>query len=240
MNVAVDVQKTVAELILEQPSLIPIFERLGIDYCCGGKKSLREACENRGLDPETVAQTLGALATAGNGHAAAEEKDWSRAGLTELCDHIESTHHAYLKGELPRLTALVGKVSEVHGDRHPDLHRVREIYGGMSREILSHIVEEEEILFPLIRGLESVDKAAPKDSVAAPIRRMESEHDASGDALAVMRELTDGWTPPPDACGSYRAMLQGLQELEHDLHQHIHKENNILFPRSIEVEQSRR
>lgn len=237
MSVSIDARKSVAELILEQPGLTRIFEKLGIDYCCGGKKSLHEACERRGLDAQSVIQTLNALAGAPGG--ADEGADWTRAALAELCDHIEQTHHRYLTEELPRLASLVDKVAKVHGGTHPELPRVREVFIGMARELLSHLQKEERVLFPLIRVLESDESAAPVGAVAAPIQRMEAEHQAAGDDLETLRELTDGFVPPADACGSYRAMLSGLEDLEQDLHRHIHKENNILFPRAIERDHSR-
>ncbi len=239
MTTPIDASKSVAELVVEQPSLTRVFEKLGIDYCCGGKRSLKEACEKRGLDAQSVLLTLNALSGAQNG-AADAETDWSRAALSELCDHIEQTHHRYLIEELPRIATLVDKVSRVHGGNHPSLHQVKEVFIGMARELLEHLQKEERMLFPMIRGLEANGSAAPMGSVAGPIQRMETEHQASGDGLESLRELTDGYTPPASACGSYRAMLSGLEDLEKDLHHHIHKENNILFPRAIEKEASLR
>lgn len=231
----INADTTVAQLVIEQPALTRIFDKLGIDYCCGGKKPLREACETRGLDPDTVVQTLNAFAAAGG--AEADGTDWSRAGLAELCDHIGQTHHRYLAEELPRLGQLVNKVSRVHGGRHPHLHQVKEVFTELSEELLTHTQEEDANVFPLIRELEAGAEPAP-ETVAALIEQMEADHDETGDALAMLRELTDGYTIPVDACGSYRAMLSGLEELERDTHQHIHKENNILFPRAIEKGQA--
>jgi regulator of cell morphogenesis and NO signaling len=158
--------------------------------------------------------------------------------MTELADHIEQTHHAYLREELPRLTGLVGKIREVHGERHPKLVEVQRVFLGLRDELMMHMMKEEQVLFPMIRQMEASDNEPSFDcgSVDNPIRVMEHEHDNAGNALARLNELTGGYLPPADACNTYRATLSGLQELELDLHLHIHKENNILFPRASERE----
>lgn len=229
---AIDPRKNVGELVVERPDLIPLFERLGIDYCCGGRLSLEEACARKGLDAASVAQTIDAFESLQDGEQTAEP-DWAKESLTALCDHIEQTHHRYLAQELPELGARVAKVARVHGGSDPGLHQVKAIFDDLAQELLDHLRKEEKLLFPLIRRLDNKEKLPPGVSVAAPIRQMESEHAASGDALAALRDLTRGFTAPPGACGTYRAMLAGLERLERDLHLHIHKENNILFPRAI-------
>jgi len=158
--------------------------------------------------------------------------------LTELADHIEQVHHTYLKAELPRLDAMTEKVLEVHGESDPRLADVRRAFVGLHQELSSHLMKEEQILFPMIRQLESSSHvpAFHCGSVANPIRQMEYEHDSAGKALAVMRASTDDYRPPEWACNTYRAMLDGLKQLEWDLHQHIHKENNVLFPKAIRRE----
>lgn len=258
----ISVETTVAQLVIDQPGLTRIFDKLGIDYCCGGKKPLREACAKRGLDPETVVQTINAYAAAG-GMGGADATDWSRVGLTELCDHIGQTHHSYLTEELPRLGALVNKVATVHGGRLPHLQQVREVFSRLRDELLAHTEKEEQTLFPLIRKLDADESgefggtntpdisntSSASDTfntfnksdlsagaVADLIERMEAEHDEAGDDLSTLRELTNGYAIPVDACGSHRAMLSGLEDLERDTHQHIHKENNILFPKAMEKE----
>lgn len=243
MSATFDGKQTVAEIILARPELTALFEKLGIDYCCGGKKSLQEACLARGLDPKSVIEMLNAIGSLNggpngelSGGSGESRVDWTQASLTELCDHIEATHHRYLKEELPILSELVAKVSTVHGEAHPSLWEVKSVFAKMSDELFSHMFKEEKILFPFIRRLEGDESKAPVGSIAAPIKRMEEEHQDSGDALEALRTLTEGYTPPEDACGSYRLMLSRLEKLEKDLHQHIHKENNILFPRAIEME----
>ena len=237
MKQPIDPQASVARLVVERPGLIGLFERLGIDYCCGGHLSLLEACEKKGLDAKSVAQTIDAFASI-QAQDPEDAVDWSAASLADLCTHIEETHHRYLTRELPQLSVMVEKVAEVHGQTHPDLRQVREVFGEMKVELLSHLQKEEKILFPLIRMLESEGKKRPGITVSAPIHQMEREHSSSGDALATSRELTEDYTPPADACGTYRAMLMGLERLERDLHRHIHKENNILFPRAIALEEA--
>lgn len=157
-------------------------------------------------------------------------------GLGELCDHIEATHHRYLREELPRLSAFVEKVSMVHGERHPDLLEVKAVYDELSRELLSQLAEEEQVLFPMIRSLAAAGTGSSTGSVATPIRRTAEAHERVEHALERLRRLTDGYTPPADACGSYRAMLIGLAALENDLQTHIQKESGALFPRAIEME----
>lgn len=225
---------TVGELVTERPSRARVFEKHGIDYCCGGKMPLTEACGHRGVSVDLVARELAEADAAPSG----EERDWAAAALTELADHIEQTHHAYLRRELPRLTQLVSKVASVHGERHPEMREALRVFMGLRSELESHMLKEEQVLFPMIRGLEQADGPMTFHcgSINNPIRMMEFEHDNAGDALARLRELTSDYTPPADGCNTFRATLSGLAELEQDLHQHIHKENNILFPRAARLE----
>lgn len=226
------IQTTVGDLVTRRPSWSRVFEKLGIDYCCGGKKPLEEVCRSKGLDPNTILTTL--LATEGN---AGDEgrQDWATASLTELADHIEQTHHAYLKRELPRLGAMVRKVAAVHGENHPWMLELDGVYIRFAAEMEAHMMKEEQMLFPMIRSVERGESAATEPcghGIDAPIRVMEHEHDAAGDDLLRMRELSDGFRPPAHACNTFRAMLDGLAELEDDTHRHVHKENSILFPRA--------
>lgn len=229
---------TVGELVAEKPRRSKVFEQYGIDYCCGGKKPLSLACAEKALDFDSVARDL---ANADAQPADPSEVDWTKASLTDLADHIVETHHEYLRQALPRISALTGKVAEVHGGRRPELREVKYVYEGLRAELESHMMKEEQILFPMLRQLES-SNGAPSfhcGTVQNPIRVMEHEHDSAGMALARMSTLTNGYTIPEDACGTYRAMLDALSELEQDLHIHIHKENEILFPRGAALEQRR-
>lgn len=234
MNV-LDTQAAVGQLVRERPARARVFERFGIDYCCGGRRPLDQACRERQLDLGLVLDALNELDPHAHG---ADAADWSTAPMGELADHIEATHHAYLRRELPRLAGLLEKVVAAHGDRHPELWDVRMVFAGLKAELENHMLKEERILFPMVRQLERA-ATLPRfhcGSVGNPIVVMEHEHDAAGAALASLRSLTDGYTPPAGACNTYRALLDGLAELEADLHLHIHKENNILFPRARDAE----
>ena len=226
---------TVGQLVADKPRRSKIFERFGIDYCCGGKKSIEEACKQLDLDAEQVIRELQALDSQSG---ASEEVSWKQRSMTELADHIEQTHHAYLREALPRIGTLTQKVARVHGQNHPEVVDVNSTFEGLREELESHMAKEENILFPMIREM---DKARGMlhfhcGSVRNPISVMEHEHQSAGDALSRMHELTGGYVPPADACGTCRAMLDALSELEGDLHVHIHKENEILFPRAAERE----
>lgn len=226
----------VGDLVVERASRSRVLEEYGIDYCCGGRRTLREACSELGVEPDAV---LEALRRADLESPASEEPDASWSSLAELIDHILDTHHAFLRTELPRLSELVLKTERAHGERHRELAECREIFGSLRAELESHMVKEERILFPAIRGLESASAEGRPlgGSVRGPISVMEMEHDSAGDALEQLRRLTDDYTPPEDACNTWRALLDGLRTLELDLHRHIHKENHILFPRAIELEE---
>mgnify|MGYP003653287279 CR=1 FL=1 len=234
----IDIESTVGDLVREVPNRARVFESLKIDYCCGGKISLATACSKRKINPDEVAQRLGQCDAEQTSEAIF---DADAMTLTELADHIESTHHAYLKEELPRLDFMTEKVSRVHGDKEPRMATVREAFVALKNELEPHMMKEDKILFPVIRQLEaSADRAEFHcGSVANPIRQMEHEHDQAGDTLAILNEATDGYVPPEWACNTYRVMLDSLAKLEADMHQHVHKENNVLFPKAIQLEQGK-
>jgi regulator of cell morphogenesis and NO signaling len=233
-SIPIQLTDTVGSIVTRQPALSRVFEEAGIDYCCGGKISLADACAKKGLDPAAVLEWLVAPTNA----AATDELDPTTLTLTALADHIVATHHAYLKAELPRLEAMTRKVAAVHGAHDARLAQVRDTFAGLFDEMAQHMMKEEQILFPLIRRMEAGDVTAGAHcgSIAHPIAQMEHEHQSAGNAVARLRELTDGFTPPDWACNTYRAMLDALAQLEQDLHQHVHKENNILFPRAAALE----
>ena len=227
---------TVGEIAADLPVSTRVFEKYGIDFCCGGRISLTEACRQRGLDPAAVLEEVDrSIQTP----AAAPEIDWRAASLTSLAGHIVDTHHVFMKAQLPRLEAMLQKILDAHSARHGDvLVPLAATYRAMREELDGHLMKEEMILFPLIRALES--GAGPRNfhcgSVQNPIRVMVMEHDSAGDALARMRHLTSGYTPPQDACNTFRAFYFELAAMEADLHRHIHLENNILFPRAVALE----
>jgi len=233
-------QATVGELVKARPSRSRVFEQLNIDYCCGGKFPLADACAKRGADVQQVLRLL-QEADAQADQRDGELVDADAMGLAELADHIERTHHAYLRKELPRLDQMTDKVNQVHGDADPRLADVRRAFQALQEELASHMMKEERILFPMIQMLESAADlpAFHCGSIANPIRQMEAEHDSAGHALKIMHNATDEYQPPDWACNTYRAMLDGLAHLERDLHQHIHKENNVLFPKAVDLEKQR-
>ncbi len=228
-------ETAVGQILTERPSRSRVFEKYNIDYCCGGHESLEEACAKRELD---VAKILHELELSDVENMGRQETDWSKATISELVDHIVATHHEYLGREMPRLTALVNKVAEVHGRQHPELFGLQGVFMGFNAEIEAHKRKEEEILFPFSKELDGAESLPSFHcgSLRNPIRMMMYEHENAGAALGKMRELTNDFTMPADGCNTYRAMLDGLEQLETDMHWHIHKENNILFPTLIATE----
>lgn len=225
---------TVNCLVTERPGRARVFEVLGIDYCCGGNRPLGEVCVEKGLDAPTVLRMLEAFDLGGGTE---ERTDWSKATMAELVDHIVEVHHGYLREALPRLEFLVDKVASAHGDRHPELLRLREVFDSLRPDLEAHLREEEEVLFPMCRQLEGADISPDlRDrAVSEPTRAMLREHEDVGKVLARIRELAADFEPPADACNTYRAMFDGLAEFEADLHLHIHEENNILFSKAAEA-----
>jgi regulator of cell morphogenesis and NO signaling len=229
-------ETTVGQLVTERPSRAKVFEVLDIDYCCSGNRPLGEVCLEKGLDATAVLRMLDAHES---GVGAEEDRtDWSEATMTELTDHIVEVHHGYLNEALPRLEALVNKVAVVHGGNHPELHELRRVYGLLKPDLEAHLQKEEEVLFPMCRELDDAEVRPDFHYRTADnsIDLMVQEHEETGKALATMHELTSGYEPPEGACNTYRAMLDGLVELERDVHLHVHKENNILFPKASAAE----
>jgi regulator of cell morphogenesis and NO signaling len=233
---------SVRELALTIPGATRLFERLGIDYCCGGAKSLADACAARNLSALEVMQQLEEEGEK-QGSQAAETADFNGLPLTELITHITTKHHTFTKQELARLSALMDKVCSVHGQNHDELLRLQMLFKELAEDLAPHMMKEEMVLFPYIVRVEKAVgqnqptlQPPPFMTVRNPVRMMSLEHDKAGDLLRSMREASDGYTVPADACISYRTLYQALEELERDLHQHIHLENNILFPRAIEME----
>jgi len=216
---SIDPSRSLAELVLERPAHGRVLERLGLDYCCGGKHSLAAACAERGLDTATVVVFLESdLEPSGS-----ESADWTTAPLADLCAHIAEVHHERLRWELPRLADLAERAVAAHGAERPELHEVRDVFLSLRSELEEHIVDEEQRLFPaLLAG----------DVPGAELARLEREHDEAGAALHRLRELTAGYDTARALCNTHHALLDGLHGLELDLHQHVHEENNVLFPRA--------
>lgn len=218
---SVDLEQSLGDLVLERPSAGRVLERLGLDYCCGGRRSLREACVERGLDADTVAVVLDHEPEP----VAVESKDWMSEPLAELCTHIVDQHHVRLRWELPRLSELAERAASVHGEKQPQLHDVRDELEQLRGELEEHIDEEERELFPRLASGGTLEPAQ--------VERLRHEHDSVGERLHRLRRLTGDYATDAALCSTHRALLQGLHGLELDLHQHVHEENNILFPRAL-------
>jgi len=234
--------KTVREVAVENSVASRVFERFGIDYCCGGNQLLQEACQKAGVSVDEVLDSLEMEEE--TARAAEQVHDWQSEPLSELVAHIENTHHKYTREETVRLTALLGKVSLVHGKNHPELLAIQSTFGGLARELTTHLMKEEMVLFPYIVRMEEavIQKEpvlpAPFGTVENPVAMMEHEHDSAGRALRELRRASGDFRAPADACVSYRTLYKALAAFERDLHQHIHLENNILFPRAIAMEKA--
>ncbi|ABG04154.1 protein of unknown function DUF542, ScdA-like protein [Rubrobacter xylanophilus DSM 9941] len=229
----ISAERRVDELVVERPARSRVFERFGIDYCCGGGVPLREACEVAGVEPEVVISELERLDFGPEeGPAVAE------MGVEEMVDHIVRVHHDYLREELPRLGAMVEKVARVHGGSHPELYELCEVFAELRGELEEHTEKEERVLFPACIELASGRRPAALGYVRALVSSLVSEHVESGEGLRSIREITRGYRVPEDACNTYRAMLDGLAELERDTHEHVFKENSLLFPRVVAAEEA--
>lgn len=219
--------RTVGEIVAENPSQARVFQSFAIDFCCQGGKTLREACSLKGIGLESVIEQL----EAANAEKTAPENNPALLPPVELIKYIVDKHHGFLRSELPRIHAMAERVAKVHGGHTPSLVEVFEVFCSMAEELDSHMMKEERMLFPAIQSLCAGE--ATMMPLDGPVAVMLQEHDDAGGALARMRELTNGFTPPPEACNTYRALFAGLTELEEDLHRHIHLENSVLFPQAL-------
>jgi regulator of cell morphogenesis and NO signaling len=236
--------QTLGDLVARDPGLKLPLEKMGLDYCCGGKRTLAQAAHEAGLDPQTVINRLEAARGPGT---ASPEVDWTARPVTELADHILDTHHVFTKAQLPRIDRLLTRVQQAHAARHGRLlSELRNLFDTLRSELENHLMKEEVILFPAIKSIDGYlsgggeKPALHCGSIAIPILQMEHEHDGAGGVLAALRARTDGYRAPEDACETFKALYEAFEALEADLHQHIHLENNILFPASVKQEQQMR
>ena len=233
-----DVTTAVGDIAAKMPSSTRIFQKFRIDYCCGGKMPLEDACARAGVGIDVLLEELEAL------QQTDEERNWSEAPLAELSAYIIEKHHIYTREETDALVVLANKVERVHGPNHPEVLEVATIVRALQPELHQHMMKEEQILFPFVSHLEqqlATGGSVPQPgfgTVQNPIRMMISEHDEAAEMLRRLREVTSDYTLPEGACMSFQALYFRLQELETDLHQHIHLENNVYFPRAVELEQS--
>ena len=234
--------KTVREIVFESPNATRIFEKLKIDYCCGGNRQLPEACAAAGVEVGEVVRLLEETSLADV--QADGTKDFKSAPLIDLMTYIVDKHHVFTREELERIGALLDKVCSVHGQNHPELLALKPLFRELSNDLAPHMFKEERVLFPYITQLEEATTnnrpmpMPPFATVRNPVRMMMMEHDTAGDLLRKIRETTKDFATPPDACISYQTLYRAMEALEQDLHQHIHLENNILFPRAVEMEEA--
>lgn len=232
--------KTVREYAVEQPGAVTVFERLGIDFCCGGARPLDEACSVAGIDLESV---LAQLKEAAASQSESENfRDWNKADATEIIAFLLDTHHVYTKNALARLPQLVAKVRDAHRANHPELEQLAVSFEHLCNDLGPHLFKEENVLFPYLlnldRAMKGTGSVGPScfGTVRNPVRAMMFEHDAAGDILQRIRETTGNYTVPEDACTSFQILYRDLHAFEQDLHRHIHLENNVLFPLAIKLE----
>ncbi|HJW94756.1 MAG TPA: iron-sulfur cluster repair di-iron protein [Thermoanaerobaculia bacterium] len=223
--------KSIGELALETPHAIAVLERWKIDYCCNGKRSVAEACRDAGVTANELMREIGATPVVHDG------RDWSAESLETLQQYIIGTHHVFTRQAMETVGILSEKVARRHGPGHPEVLRVRELVIALCNDLEPHMMKEEVVLFPYVAAMERGEEAANCfGTVRNPVRMMMMEHDAVGGLLRDLRVATNEYALPEDACLSFRALYERLVELELDLHKHIHLENNVHFPRAVELE----
>jgi regulator of cell morphogenesis and NO signaling len=228
----------VREIAVANPGAKKVLQDAGVDYCCGGERSLNEACLQSEVSAEEILERL----QQNNRQVGPEEANWASARLSDLTRHIVEKHHTYVRGAIPRVSALLAKVKAKHGENHPELAGIEEQFFDLEQEMYAHMQKEEQILFPYIEKLEHATEEKELfeppffQTVRNPVHMMMQEHDSAGEALKAMRKLSFGYQVPAEACESYREVYRSLEEFEGDMHTHVHLENNILFPRAVELE----
>lgn len=234
MNIKTDF---IGEIVAEDFRTAAIFKKNGIDFCCKGGRTIEVACENKMLDANSIYAEIENLPQDNGGSI--DFKSWP---LDLLADYVEKTHHRYVYEKTPILQAFLDKLCKVHGGRHPELFEIKELFDASAQDLGAHLKKEELMLFPFIKNMvkAKIDGSAipqpPFGTVENPVNMMKHEHTVEGERLRQIAELTNEYTPPADACNTYKVTFAMLQDFENDLHKHIHLENNILFPKSIELE----
>lgn len=236
---SITTETIIGELVADDYRTASVFKRHGIDFCCNGNKTIADACTRKEIESGRLLQEL-EEATRQADTQAVDYKSWP---LDLLADYIEKKHHRYVDARLTEISPFLEKIVRVHGDRHPELAEVEQLFKESAGELTVHMKKEEFMLFPYIRkmvhaGKEGITVQAPFGTVQNPIQAMMHDHDGEGERFRKIAELTDNYTPPADACNTYRVTLSLLREFEEDLHLHIHLENNILFPGAVAMEES--
>ena len=231
--------KTIGEIVADDFRTAAVFKKYGIDFCCKGNRSIEEATERKKINPEDVYRDLENIGAESNGNI-----DFNSWPLDLLADYVEKTHHRYIEDKTPALLQFLNKISKVHGERHPELVEVYQLFEESAHDLAAHLKKEELILFPFIKKMiyaqrENLPLENPHfGTVENPVTMMKHEHSVEGDRFETIRELTNDYQIPTDACSTYQVTFKMLEEFENDLHKHIHIENNILFPKAIELEKT--
>jgi regulator of cell morphogenesis and NO signaling len=230
-------ERTIGQLVKDDYRTAQVFQQHGLDFCCGGRRTIQEACESQDVNAGDILQALNQITSNGT-----KEDNYDQWSLDFLVDYIINNHHEFTRSKLPEIGRYAKKVAEVHGERHPELNKIYYEFTMLHTEIFNHLDKEERILFPYIKQLVEAEKKGTKPEkpefgeVANPIAMMEEEHDEAGTSMAKIRRLSNNFTPPEDACTTYRLLYENLEGFEKDLHKHVHLENNILFPKALELE----
>ncbi|WP_449436935.1 iron-sulfur cluster repair di-iron protein [Pedobacter steynii] len=233
-----DNEETIGEIVTKDYRKAQVFKRYGIDFCCGGKKTIKEACENKGIDEAELTKVLKSIPSDAN----TSENDYMKWDIGFLTDYIINIHHQYVKENTSFIRELANKVAKVHGEEHPEVVEVAKLFNQVGEDLMLHLSKEEKVLFPFIKELAFVQREGgqlPKSAfgnVSNPIHIMESEHELAGGLLHTIREITNDFAIPVNACNSYTILYKKLDEYENDLHKHVHLENNILFPKALLAE----
>lgn len=232
---SVPMNSMVGDIVANDFRTAAVFQQFGIDFCCGGRRSLHDACRAAEANPDAVLRALAELP------AADGDEDAARWPIDRLIDHIVETHHGYVRGALPTIDRYLGKLVEVHGARHPELVQIRRCFASVADELRQHMMKEEQVLFPYVKDLAGRGETcghmrSPFGTVANPIAMMEREHREAAHDLRLISELTNGYTPPADGCSTYAVCMAELARFEQDLHRHVHLENNVLFPAALQLE----
>lgn len=237
-----EIQKNqnIGELVAEDYRLAAVFKNYGIDFCCQGNRSIDDACIEKKIDVDNVLTDLNSVGDTSNNSSSIDYQSWP---LDLLADYIEKTHHRYVEDKTPEIKSYLNKVCEAHGKDNPELFKIKDLFQQTVDNLTQHMKKEELIVFPFIRKMEKVKRSGESlqkpnfGSIKTPIDEMEAEHSAEGERLRDIDQLSNNYTPPASACNTYRVTYALLKEFENDLHLHIHLENNILFPKSIQMEE---
>lgn len=231
------ISKTLSEIVNEKFQTATVFEKYHLDYCCKGRRSLQQACEEQNVPVNEIIEDLGKIYT-----NTSTTPDFNNIKLSRLAEYIVHTHHSYVKKEMPQIISFLQKVSSKHGNRHPELYKISELFSELAVEMTNHMDKEELVVFPRIKQLETngldhlTFDAQKYEYLKLPIINMETEHEDAGNKMNEIRLLTNNYTPPADACTTYKLMFACLHAFEIDLHQHVHLENSILFPKALALE----